>query len=280
MKRGGSLFRRTSKILQHVFLILLTLSVLLPLFYILITSLKSHEEYLVNKLNLPGRIVLRNYYRIFVEQRFLPLILNSGILTAFAGLGALVISCLAAFAYADFRFPMRNALYVAFLSLMSVPPIVMITPLFKQLAGLHLVNTRLGVVLIYVGLTVPFSVYLLTSFFKTIPSELHDAARIDGCSELGYLVRVVLPLSKPSIATCLLVNGVWVWNELLIAVVCLQQDMLRTLMVGIMLRIGNFQVDVPLVTTGLVVASIPIMGLFFAFQKWFIRGLVQGAIKS
>jgi len=265
---------------RYLFLLLVTIAILVPIYYMVMTSVKSHDEYLENKLNPPKRVTLENFRGIFFEQRFLRLMYNSLRVTLISGIICVCVSTLAAFAFAHYDFMFKQLLYVSILSLMSVPPIVMVIPLFIQFVHFKIIGNPAGAIIIYVGLTIPFSIYLLTSFFKTTPLELKEAARIDGCSDLRYFLRILLPLSKPAIATCFIVNAVWVWNELLIALIFLQKEELRTLMAGIMLKIGKFQVNVPLVTSGLVVASVPMIILFLVFQKWFVRGLVEGAIKG
>jgi ABC-type glycerol-3-phosphate transport system permease component len=143
----------------------------------------------------------------------------------------------------------------------------------------NMVNTYQGVILIYTGLMLPFSIYLMTSFFRTIPKEIVDAATIDGASNFGVFLRIFMPLSAPAVMTLIVVNALWVWNELLIALVFLQKDDLKTLMVGIAaLRSRNY-VDIPATMAGLLIATIPIVILYMFGQKYFIRGLVSGAVK-
>jgi len=186
----------------------------------------------------------------------------------------------AAFAFSNYIFLFKNIVYIFILSLMSIPPIVMIVPLFIQMGRLKIIGNPFSAITIYIGLTIPFSFYLLTNFFKTVPFELKESALIDGCTDIQYFVRVILPLSRPAIATLTIVNGIWIWNELLVALVFLTKDTSRTLMSAIMLNMGRTQLNIPLITSGLVIASLPIIGLFLVFQKWFIRGLVEGAIKG
>jgi ABC-type glycerol-3-phosphate transport system permease component len=155
----------------------------------------------------------------------------------------------------------------------------MVVPLFVSMVRWKLVNTYQGVILIYVGLLLPFSIYLMTNFFLTVPKEIVEAARIDGCSNWGVFWQIMLPLSAPAIITLVVVNALWVWNELLIALVFLQKDELKTLMVGIAaLRSRNY-VDIPATMAGLLIATIPIVVLYLFGQKYFIRGLVSGAVK-
>jgi ABC-type glycerol-3-phosphate transport system permease component len=142
-----------------------------------------------------------------------------------------------------------------------------------------MINSFSGAILIYVGLLMPFSVYLMTNFFKTVPREIIDAARMDGCGTFGVFRQIMLPLSAPALLTLVVVNAMWVWNELLIALIFLQRDELKTLMVGIAAMRSRNYVDIPATMAGLLVATLPIVILYIAGQRYFIRGLTAGAVK-
>jgi ABC-type glycerol-3-phosphate transport system permease component len=156
----------------------------------------------------------------------------------------------------------------------------MIIPLFLFLVRIDLISTYPGAILVYAGLITPFSVYLLTNFFKTVPSEIVEAELIDGASTPGILLRILLPLSAPALATLVVVNALWVWNDLLIALVLLPQDDLRTLMVGIAVFGSRYNSDVPVLMAGMLLASVPMLVLYLLGQRFFIRGLVAGALKG
>jgi len=163
--------------------------------------------------------------------------------------------------------------------LMVVPPVVMIIPLFVSMVRWHLVNTYQGTILIYTGLLLPFSIYLMTNFFRAIPREIIEAARMDGCSSLGVFWRIMMPLSAPAVITLIVVNALWAWNELLIALVFMQKDELKTLMVGISSMRSRNYVDIPATMAGLLIATIPIVIIYMFGQRFFIRGLTSGAVK-
>jgi ABC-type glycerol-3-phosphate transport system permease component len=189
---------------------------------------------------------------------------------------AALVSSLAAYPLARSRFPGRLPFLALNIMLMVVPPVVLVVPLFLFFVNLGLVNSRLAVVIIYVGLLIPFSVYLLANFFATIPRSLEEAARIDGAGSLRILRYVVAPLSAPAIVTVVVVNTVWVWNELLIALVFLQDDNDRTLTAGLTFFQGRFMTNEPLVMTGALVATLPMLALYIVGQRFFIRGLAAG----
>jgi ABC-type glycerol-3-phosphate transport system permease component len=177
------------------------------------------------------------------------------------------------------QFRGRQTLFSASVALMAIPPVVMIVPLFVLYTRLELISTYQGAIVIYAGLITPFSVYLLTTFFRTLPKELFEAARIDGAGDLLILWRIVIPLSLPALLTLVVVNALYVWNDLLIAIIFLQDDSKRTLMAGISVFQGRYDNQIPLTMAGMVIASAPMIILYIAFQKYFIQGLMAGAVK-
>lgn len=252
---------------------------LVPTLFMITTALKSDEEYAIDKLGLPGQPVLDNFRNVLLDSPFLIWMLNSAILVFGAVLLSTLVSCLAAYAIACMNFKGRDTLLALSTSLMAVPPVVMIVPLFVLYTQLGLISTYQGTILIYAGLITPFSVYLLTTFFRTVPKELFESARIDGAGPFLILIRIVLPLSLPAIVTLVVVNSLYVWNDLLIAIIFLQDDAKRTLMAGISVFQGRYNNQVPLTMAGMVIASAPMLLLYIVFQKHFIRGLMAGAIK-
>jgi raffinose/stachyose/melibiose transport system permease protein len=248
---------------RHAILLTATFVALVPTVYMISTALKSQDEYVVDKVGFPSVLVLDHFREALVDSPFLGWMLNSTILVLGAvGLSAFV-SCLAAYAIAR----------------LAVPPVVMIVPLFVLYTQLSLISTFRGAIVIYAGLITPFSVYLLTTFFRTLPKELFESARIDGASDFSILWRIVLPLSLPALLTLVVVNALFVWNDLLIAIIFLQDDAKRTLMAGISVFQGRYNNQIPLTMAGMVIASAPMVILYIAFQKYFIRGLMAGAIK-
>ena len=185
-------------------------------------------------------------------------------------------SAFAAFGLSRWKIPGGDSLLAGMIALMVLPPVVLVVPLFLFFVNLGLVNSRLAVVIIYVGLLIPFSIYLLVNFFATIPRSLEEAARMDGAGQLRTLWSVIMPLSAPAVVTVVVVNAVWVWNELLIALVFLQDDNARTLTAGLTFFQGRFIQNEPLVMTGALIATVPMLLLYIVGQRFFIRGLTAG----
>jgi ABC-type glycerol-3-phosphate transport system permease component len=244
------------------------------------TALKGSDQYLDDKLGLPWPLVWGNFDEALRGGDFWRWLANSAILTVSSVTLSTIIAAFAAFAIARMRFRGRDTLLTINVALLVVPPVVMLIPLFILFTQLALVSTFQGVILIYAGLVTPFSVYLLTGFFRAIPRDLFESAVIDGASHLSILWRIVLPLSIPALVTLVLVNSLFVWNELLIALVFLPSDELKTLMVGLTVFRSRFNLDVPVTMAGMVLAAIPMVVLYLFGQRYFIRGLTAGAVKG
>ncbi len=267
------------RVLKHAILIVASFVALVPTIYMVSTALKSQEEYVYDKIGFPDVLVLDHFRRALIDSPILLWMSNSVTLVVGSVVLSTIVSCLGAHAIARMRFAGRNVLFSATASLMAVPPVVMIVPLFVLYTQLDLVSTFHGAILIYAGLITPFSVYLLTTFFRTLPRELFESARIDGAGDLAILWRVVLPLSLPALLTLIVVNSLFVWNDLLIAIIFLQDDASRTLMAGLSVFQGRYNNQIPLTMAGMVITSAPMVILYISFQKYFVRGLMAGTLK-
>jgi ABC-type glycerol-3-phosphate transport system permease component len=270
---------RPDRILKHGILLLATLIALVPSAFMIMTSLKSQEEYTFNKVGLPQSWVLDHFRNVLFGSDFLGWMANSIVLALGAVALSTVVSCLGAYAIARMEFRGRALLFSLSTALMAIPPVVMIVPLFVLYTQLSLISTYQGAVVIYAGLITPFSVYLLTSFFRTLPRELFEAARIDGAGDLLILWSIVIPISLPALLTLVVVNALYVWNDLLIAIIFLQDDSKRTLMAGISVFQGRYGDQIPLTMAGMVFASAPMVILYIAFQKHYVQGLMAGSLK-
>ena len=265
--------------LKHGILVVATLVALMPTLFMILTSLKSQQEYTFNKVGLPEQLVLDHFRSVLFESDFIAWMGNSILLAGGAVALSTVVSCLGAYAIARMQFHGRGMLFSVSTSLMAIPPVVMIVPLFVLYTQLSLISTYEGAILIYAGLITPFSVYLLVSFFRTLPKELFEAARIDGAGDLLILLKIVIPLSLPALLTLVVVNALYVWNDLLIAIIFLQDDSKRTLMAGISVFQGRYNDQIPLTMAGMAFASAPMIILYLAFQKHYIQGLMAGSVK-
>jgi ABC-type glycerol-3-phosphate transport system permease component len=265
---------------RQFLLIVLTIISLYPLFFMFITAIKSKEEYVFNKFGFPKSIAWNNFIEVFIGKNFGQWFINSIILTVGSVLVSLALAILASYALSRYQFKIRDTILNFIISLMVIPPVIMVVPLFVFMSKVKLINSLPGVILIYTGLTLPFSIYLLTTFFRSIPQAILDSSYIDGCSSFRTLTSIIMPLSKPPIITLIVVNALWVWNELMIALIFLQKDELKTLMVGITVFKSRYNINIPLTMMGLVVVTIPMIALYLFGQKYFVQGLVSGSLKE
>ncbi|MBI1877153.1 MAG: carbohydrate ABC transporter permease [Chloroflexi bacterium] len=272
--------RDNTAIIKQAILLVAALLVIFPGYFMFVTAFKTPEGYSLNKFDFPHPIYTGNFITALRGGRFFLWFGNSIAFSAGAVLLSTVVSALAAFAFARMRFGGRNPLLAVITALIVIPPVVMIIPLFLLLTRLQLISTYPGAILVYAGLLTPFSIYLLTNFFKSIPHEIIESALIDGASSLDVLLRIVLPLSGPALMTLIVVNTLAVWNDLLIALVLLPQDEMRTLMVGVTVFGSRYNSDIPVAMAGMLLASIPMLLLYLVGQRYFIRGLGAGALKG
>jgi raffinose/stachyose/melibiose transport system permease protein len=279
-RRPRRLRLRPGKILRQIVLAGAGLTALYPIVFMASTAFKDRAQYLENQYDLPWPLYFGNFSAALRGGTFFLWFKNSVILTTGSVVLCTVCAALAAFAVARMRFRGRDVFFSLNVALMVVPPVVMLIPLFVLFVDLGLVSTYQGTILIYAGLTIPFSIYLLANFFRAIPRELIESALTDGATNLRVLVQIILPLSAPALVTLVVVNALWVWNELLIALVFLPEDELKTLMVGITVFRSRYNLDVPITMAGMLLASIPMILLFVFGQRFFIRGLTAGAVKG
>ena len=276
MSRAPSLIRSLPK---HVVLWVVTLAALLPIYVMITGAFKSQADFGRSPFSIPTSPTLHGFDTALSDD-FVRWVLNSLILTGASVVVVLVLAAFAAWGFAQREFRGRDTLLAALVSLMVVPPVVLLLPLFGMGSDLDMVGTYQYVILIYVGFMLPFSIYMLTNFFRTIPKPLVEAAVMDGAGSFKVFTGVVLPLSAAPLITLAVVNTLWVWNELLIALVFLNDDAHRTLMIGITGFQSRNSLDVPTIMAGLSLASLPIVALYLSGQRFFVRGLVAGAIKG
>jgi ABC-type glycerol-3-phosphate transport system permease component len=262
-------------------LILITFSILAlyPIYYMVVTAFKTRDDWLHHQFGLPNPITFQNFADALSRGNIPLWFQNSVIVTIASIVISTIVSALAAYSIARFRFAGRLLYFNSMIALMVVPPAVLILPLFVFAVKVGLINTLPGVIIIYSGLLIPFSVYLLVSFFRSLPTELFDAAAIDGCTNFDTLWRITLPLSTPAFVTLVVVNALFVWNELLIALVFLQSEELKTLMPGLTLFKGHFTLNEPLIMAGTLIATLPMILLYLFGQRLFVEGLTAGAVK-
>ncbi len=262
----------------HVFLIIVALTCLFPLFWMMRSSIMSNATIFTDKSLIPQELNLGNYFMAWTKGNLGTYCMNSLVYTVSVVFGIVLISSLAAFAFSRLKFWGSQFFFNMFFAAMMIPLPASFVPLYVLMNKLGLVNTRIGYILCMINVGLSFSIYLLKTFFDKMPSELEDAARIDGCTKLGIWRHVAIPLAMPAIAVIVIFNSLNVWNEYILATLLLNDKALMPLQRGLMVFQGSHSVDYPLLMAGLTIAATPIIFIYLLMQKHIIKGLSSGAV--
>lgn len=257
-------------------MLIMAIAVLFPLYFMVANSLKSDDAFAKSALALPSHPTLQKYSDAFGSADFGRYLLNSAIISILSVGIATVLAALAGFAFAKLAFRGKEAIFRVMLPAMAVPSIVLLVPQFDLMTKLNLINSRWSVIILYIGIMLPLTLYLFRNFFAAFPNELLDAAIIDGLGPLPTLLRIVLPASKPVVFTAVIINFVFAWNELLLALVFLQNEQQRTLMVGLTVFNGLYSLDVPELMAAMTLATLPVVIVYLIGQRHLMRGLLGG----
>ncbi|HST93355.1 MAG TPA: carbohydrate ABC transporter permease, partial [Microvirga sp.] len=229
---------------------------------------------------LPHAPTVANYLRAFTDQPLLLFLFNSFMVAILSTALTLFVSVLAAYALARLQLRARDLILSAIIAVSTFPLVTLLVPLFEIMRALSLLNTWVALILPYTVLSLPVCTLILVSFFEGIPQDLENSAMIDGCTRLGALFKVVVPLSAPGVFTAGILAFVNAWDEFLLALSFNSNPMLRTLPVGITLYQGEFAFPWPVISAALVVGIVPIAVLIVIFQERVVSGLTSGGIKG
>jgi multiple sugar transport system permease protein len=262
------------------------LIILAPFAWLLISSVAAPRDLLARPLRfIPEHISFARYESIFhgglsdAADTFRASLMNSAVVAGSSVLISLGVGIFGAYAFARLRFRGRRAGLLLMLSTYMLPPIAILVPLYLILVQIHLLDTRLGLILVYCSFITPFVLWIMSGHFRSIPRELEDAARVDGCSRMGALFRVVLPLARPGILATALFGFLLAWDEFLYALIFTSSTHAKTIPVAIAEFTGRFTVDFGMIATGGVLAALPPLLIAFVFQRYIVGGLSAGAIK-
>ena len=267
------------RVLAHLFLLIGAVTMVVPFLWMLSTSLKSDQQaYIFPPIWIPDPIVWQNYKTVWEALPFDRFLINSTIVSIFVTFGQLLTCSLGAFAFARLRFPGRDKLFVLYLATMMIPFQVTMIPVFILVKWLKWLDS-------FQGLIIPmiFSAYgtfLLRQFFLTIPSELEDAAEIDGCGYFRIYWTIMLPLSKPALATLGIFVFMWSWNNFLWPLLIVNSLEMKTLPLGLAYFLGQYTIYWNLLMAGTTIALLPILVVFFFAQRYFIEGITLTGLKG
>jgi multiple sugar transport system permease protein len=252
-----------------------------PALWILLTSLKTETELVSKPITyLPHHPTLVNYVQAFTDQPLLRFLGNSFAVALVSTVASLVVSALAAYAIARLNLRRRQLILTCIVASSMFPLVTLLVPIFETMRQLDLLNTYTALVLPYTVLNLPVCTLVLVGFFQSIPKDLENAAMIDGCTRMGALWRVVVPLAAPGVFTAGILAFVNAWDEFLLALSLNSTASMRTLPVGIALYQGEFSFPWPVISAALIVAIVPVAVLIAVFQERVVGGLTQGGLKG
>jgi multiple sugar transport system permease protein len=275
--------RIVGRTIAYLILICLGVAGAAPFIYLAVLSAKSRIEILTQvppSLNFRWATVVSTYTEVFNARGMLEFITNSIIVVGIATFFALLIGTPAAYAFSRLPFRGKDALGSWILSLRFMPPIAVAIPLYLMVSGVGLGDTRLGLILPYIAFSLPLIVWIMVGFFDEIPHAIDEAALVDGCSRLGVLWRVILPISRPGLVTAALFGAIFIWNEFLVALYVINSRGLQTISLGAATLISAERpIDWNVAAAVGVVTVIPILGFSLLVQRYIVRGLTAGAVK-
>lgn len=276
-------FRRSrpnyaAKAIRHLILLLFSLFAVLPGVFTIFSSFKSLLDFYSNPLALPSKWMWQNYVAVWNDAGIPLAALNSFIVVAITTPIVLVLSCCVAYGVTQFRFSGRNVVYYLFLAGLIIPGQLTILPVVLLDKNLGIINTYMGLILPYIGGGLPFAIFLLTGFTRTLPTELHDAALMDGANEWQVFIRVIVPLLRPALATVSILNAVGIWNDFFFPLIV--SPKIPMLQVGVYNLLGVYSTNWGDIFAGVVIAALPLLAAYLLLTKQFIAGLSAGAVKG
>ncbi|MET7685464.1 carbohydrate ABC transporter permease [Streptomyces sp. NPDC005423] len=279
---GTRLLGWVSKGAVQFFLIVVGLFWLVPTIGLLLSSLRSPQDMSASGwwkvFSAPSQLTFHSYKTLLENGDITKSLLNTVLITVPATLLVVVIGSLAGYAFAWMEFPGRDWWFLGVVSLLVVPVQVALIPIAELFGRIGLFGTIFGVVLFHVGFGLPFAVFLLRNFFAEIPRELLEAARLDGAGELRLFTRVVMPLGGPAIASLGIFQFLWVWNDMLVALVFTKSST-QPITVALQTQVRQFGNNIDVLAPGAFISMVIPLAVFFAFQRQFVTGVMAGAVK-
>ena len=279
--------RPIGKLLIHLVLLAYAVVVVYPMFWLLATSLKTDQQIFLDPFALPAANDLQwqNFANAWTKGHFSDYFLNSVVVTTLTIAVTLMLSAMAAYALSRFSFKGARPLFFYFLAGLMIPLQLAIVPLFFQMKGLHLLDSRLGLLIAYVSFGMPFAIFVLTGFFRSLPSALYESAVLDGAGEFRVFWSIMLPLARPGLITVAIFSFLGTWNEFFIAFMFLSGEgsqNLRTLPLGLanITIVSQYRSDWGMAFAGLVLIMLPTLVVYVLLQRHITKGITLGALKG
>ena len=266
--------------LLFLFMLVLTVIWLLPFFSALLTSVRTQDEISLNGFwRIPDTLTFENFTEAWDRGHVSRYLGNSFLITLPSLAATLFLSSLAAFALARYRFRGSTVLYFMFVAGTMLPFQILLLPVFRLSNSLGIYNTHWSLIIIHTAFQMAFCTFVLRNFMRAVPTDILDAARVDGCSEFRIYWQIMLPISLPSLAALATLEFTWIFNDYLWAIILIQNDSLKPVTAGLATLQGQFTTNWPVITAGSLIAIVPTVIVFAFLQRYFIQGLTLGSGK-
>lgn len=269
-----------SKIATYIILSLWSLVVLFPIWIMIVNSFKPKRDIFRDPFGFPQHFTTSGYQAAWTDGRFDLYFFNTIFVTALSLILILVLGSLAAYALANWKSRWANLLYIYFIAGLMIPIRLGTINHIQIMKALGLLNSLWSLVLVYIAMGLPIATFVLTAFIRNLPSELYDAARIDGASEWRIYSSIIVPLTRPALATVTIFNMITIWNDIWFPLNFIRVEDQRTVSLGVSLLFGQYQTDWNRVLSTLSLAAVPILVLYVLMSGQFIKGLTAGAVKG
>jgi raffinose/stachyose/melibiose transport system permease protein len=280
MKKAGKKKSKISTKIIYIFLSILAVVYLLPLVWVVYVSLKDDKTLFVSPWALPEKLMFENYSFAWTAGRLGVATLNSALVCGVTLILCLLVGSMAAFAIGRMRWKLSGVVMTYFLTGMMIPVHCILIPVFTRFSKMHLTNSQIGLILPYLTLSLPITIFIMTGFFQSLPNELFESACIDGCSIYRSFTHIALPLSKTGLFVTGLMTFVANWNELLLAMVFISDDSKKTLPVSLSKFVGPYNTNYSQMFAAIVIAIIPTIIVYCMFSNQIVEGLTAGAVKG
>jgi raffinose/stachyose/melibiose transport system permease protein len=282
-----SINRTASHFKRHANLWILALIVtafavvyMIPIYAIIAISLKTTREVIFTPLAFPKSLYLENFKRVWKALDFITVYRNSLVVTLTSVVVRILLASMASFTLAKHPSKMNNVLYLVFLSGLMIPIYTVLVPLLQLIKNLSLMNSHVGLIIVYIATGMPFAIFMLTGFVRSIPNELIEAAVVDGCSIYKIFYRIIFPLLKPAVTTLFILDFLGIWNDFLFPMLTLTKNSIKTITVAMYSFYGEYGSRWEMSFSAYTLAIIPIVIVYLFLQKNIVSGIMLGAVKG
>lgn len=266
--------------ISHAFLITFTALTIFPVYWVLVMAFSGGGGFMTNPSLWPNVLSLENFQQLVIGRPFGQWLFNSIIVSFFTTIVGIFLAATAGYAFSRYRFPGHRPLLMGFLVTQMFPGTMMMVPLYIILDTLGLVDRLPGLILVYSTTAIPFSVWMLKGYFDTIPTDIEEAAKMDGAGQVRIFWQIILPLAKPALSVTALFSFMTAWNEFILAATFMNNEDSYTLPVGLQQLVGQYSAEWGIFSAGSILVSLPVVILFFFLQKNLVGGITSGSVKG